>query len=126
MRRAIRAGVLAVVVLAGLTACNELQGIVQVAAGTSHSCAVHSDGTVTCWGYNGAGQLGDGTNTNSEGPVAVSGLTNATSITAGADHTCATRTDNTASCWGNNGNGELGDGTTTDSNTVRRPVVARR
>ncbi len=31
-----------------------------VAAGWNHNCAAFSDGTVKCWGYNGAGELGLG------------------------------------------------------------------
>jgi hypothetical protein len=40
-----------------------------VAAGYSHSLAVKADGTVWAWGYNGYGQLGDGTTTNRSAPV---------------------------------------------------------
>ena len=64
-----------------------------ITAGTYHTCALISDGTVTCWGYNGNGQLGDGSNTNSNVPVAVTGGVLAgktvTEITAGGSHTCA-------------------------------------
>ena len=45
--------------------------ISQIAAGSSHSLALLSDGTLKAWGYNGLGQLGDGTTTNSHIPVDV-------------------------------------------------------
>ena len=34
---------------------------VKVATGGHHTCAILNDGTVSCWGYNNHGQLGDGT-----------------------------------------------------------------
>ncbi|MDE0667186.1 MAG: S-layer homology domain-containing protein [Acidimicrobiaceae bacterium] len=36
-----------------------------------HACALHADGSAWCWGSNGAGQLGDGTNTNRLVPTRV-------------------------------------------------------
>ena len=35
-------------------------GVLAMAAGSGHSCAVLADGTVRCWGANLGGQLGDG------------------------------------------------------------------
>ncbi len=66
-------------------------GATDVAAGLSHSCAVVSGGAVTCWGSNGDGQLGDGTNSDSRRPVEVSGLIGATSVVGGYGHTCRAR-----------------------------------
>ena len=60
------------------------QGIVRVAAGASHTVALKSDGTAWAWGYNVAGQLGDGTRTNRRTPVQVKRLTRVTSVAAGA------------------------------------------
>jgi hypothetical protein len=39
----------------------DLTGVVAISAGSSHSFARRGDGTVLAWGYNIAGQLGDGT-----------------------------------------------------------------
>jgi alpha-tubulin suppressor-like RCC1 family protein len=69
---------------------------------------------VKCWGFNGSGQLGDGTTTTRLFPVIVSGITNAVAIAAGEFHTCALLADGSARCWGDNSTGQLGDGTTTD------------
>ena len=84
---------------------------------STHTCATLADGTVQCWGYNGDGQLGDGTTaTKRLTPVLVSGITTATSVSAGVIHNCAMLADGTAQCWGGNNKGQLGDGTTTNSN----------
>jgi alpha-tubulin suppressor-like RCC1 family protein len=88
-----------------------------VSAGNGYTCATSNiGGKVRCWGFNGSGQLGNGTNTNSLVPVDVVGI-NATKISANLDHTCALSqgSDTHVRCWGNNYFGQLGDGTTSDS-----------
>jgi alpha-tubulin suppressor-like RCC1 family protein len=63
-----------------------LTGAVSVAAGSLHSYALKSDGTVWAWGLNFYGELGNNSTTNSLIPVQVSGLTGAVSVAAGAYH----------------------------------------
>lgn len=92
-------------------------GVEGVATGDRFSCAVLTTGGVKCWGYNGFGQLGDGSTTDRHTPVDVSGITNAIQVVAGGDHACALLNDNTVKCWGINTYGELGDGSTTNSST---------
>jgi alpha-tubulin suppressor-like RCC1 family protein len=90
-----------------------------VAGGQSHSCAIKTDNTVVCAGYDGNGQLADGKYFGSSStPVAVSGTANSVSIAAGANHTCVVALDGRVRCWGANGYGQLGDGSTTDSSSV--------
>jgi alpha-tubulin suppressor-like RCC1 family protein len=100
-----------------------LRGVVDIAAGESHACAVLGDGTAWCWGWNGSGQLGDGTTTDRNIAAPVSGLTDVIAIDAGYWHTCAVRADGTVWCWGDNYWGQLGNGTTTDSTTPVRVLM---
>jgi alpha-tubulin suppressor-like RCC1 family protein len=88
-----------------------------VAATYTHTCALLSDHTVACWGYNAVGQLGDGTTTNSPTPVRVSRLTEVIAISAANWVSCALVAGGTVKCWGHNDFGQLGDGTTRDSAT---------
>ena len=86
-----------------------------LSSGNGHSCALLADGTVSCWGNNNNGQLGDGSLLNSSLPVAVSGVDNATAIAVGSLHSCALLADASVSCWGYNSAGQLGNGTIINS-----------
>ena len=91
-----------------------------LSSGERHTCAILDDGSVSCWGYNGQGQLGDGTTTNRTTPTQTLSLgtgRTAVAISSGGENTCAILDDGTVSCWGWNGNGQLGDGTNTQRNT---------
>jgi alpha-tubulin suppressor-like RCC1 family protein len=95
-------------------------GLTQLSRGPNHTCEVVS-GAAKCSGYNGNGQLGDGTTADSEEPVQVIGLeTGVTQISAGFMHSCAVVSGG-VKCWGYNEFGGLGNGTTTNSS---KPVEA--
>ena len=84
----------------------------QISTYGRHTCGITTAGKAYCWGYNGWGALGNGSNASmSITPVAVGGGITFRSISAGADHTCAVSTDNRAFCWGNNDWRQLGKGT---------------
>jgi hypothetical protein len=73
-----------------------LSGVQDIDGGADHSLALKSDGTVWAWGYNGVGELGDGTTTNRTTPVQVSGLSGVRAIAAGEFHSLAVVEDTTA------------------------------
>jgi len=91
-----------------------LSGVTAVAAGYDHALALKSDGTVWAWGWNGDGQLGDGTyNWRTRVPLVVraSGLSGVTAIAAGSSLSLALKNDGTVWAWGDNYQRQLGDGT---------------
>jgi Regulator of chromosome condensation (RCC1) repeat len=107
-------------------AVSKLSGVTAVAAGGTevggvHGLALLEGGTVMAWGANSSGQLGNGTTTNSDVPVAVSGLSGVTAVAAGDRHSLALLSGGTVMAWG--GGGELGNGTNTSSD-VPVPVCA--
>jgi alpha-tubulin suppressor-like RCC1 family protein len=88
--------------------------VTALALGFSHTCALMASGGVKCWGWNGFGQLGDGTETDRLTPVEVIGLNDEiTAIAAGDYHTCALTAAGGVKCWGLNEEGQLGDGAPT-------------
>jgi alpha-tubulin suppressor-like RCC1 family protein len=74
-------------------------------------CAVLRSGAVNCWGYNGDGQLGNGSSVAfSNVAVPVTGLTGVKSLASDGFAFCAVLEAGTVSCWGNNADGALGYG----------------
>ena len=105
----------------GLNGVGELSGATAVAAGTDDALALMPGGAVYAWGYNSAGQLGNGGTSDSPYPVQVEGLNGvgelslATAIAAGEYHSLALMPGGAVYAWGYNQYGQLGNGTTTGS-----------
>lgn len=107
---------------------NPFTGAIAITAGRNFSVALKSDHTVWSWGYNGSGELGNGTYTARSTPGAVCAvdavstdggtepdcmaypLRNVTAVTSGYLHTIALLNDGTLVGWGYNYDGELGNG----------------
>jgi Domain of unknown function DUF11/Regulator of chromosome condensation (RCC1) repeat len=93
------------------------QTAVAISAGGDHTCALLASGAVSCWGWDNAGQLGDGgTIPGADAPappatpVALPGGQSAVAISAGRFHSCALLASGAVSCWGRDDFGQLGDG----------------
>jgi len=80
------------------SAWSEAQDYVEIAAGSSHTVARRSDGSVVAWGTNGSGKT--------IVPALPPGLTYV-EIAAGGGHTVARRSDGSVVAWGDNIDGKL-------------------
>ena len=73
----------------------------QVSGVNNHTCAIHTTGTLYCWGYNSNYELGDGTQTHQSAPTQVGLETNWKSVSTSNNFTCAIQGENnTLKCFG--------------------------
>lgn len=95
-----------------------------VSLGANHTLAFQKYSTIRTFGYNGYGQLGNGTTTNSTTPVAVrksrtsASLSGVTAVAAGGYHSLALDRNGNVWGWGNNTLGQLGRGVFTNLSTM--------
>ena len=91
----------------------------QVSAGSQHTAAIKTDGTLWIWGTGSFGILGNGAITgNISTPVTTfAGGTNWKQVSSGFAHTAAIKTDGTLWTWGIRYSGVLGDGEETYTNS---------
>jgi alpha-tubulin suppressor-like RCC1 family protein len=96
--------------------------VTAIRAGCLDNLALTASGRVYAWGYNGLGELGDGSYRDRHHPVLVRlprGI-RIRAISAGCDHSLAITSAGSLLAWGYNKDGELGTGTTTSSDVPVR------
>ncbi|NDD92119.1 hypothetical protein EBZ37_08545, partial [bacterium] len=82
-----------------------------VKAGYYHTCGITSSNELYCWGNNGGGEVGDGSqDTTRTAPVRIDSGVYYSALTTGGDHTCGITTSGTLKCWGYDNSGKLGRG----------------
>ncbi len=93
-----------------------------IAGGARHALAVGDSTKLYAWGYNGDGELGNGTTTDATTPVLIPNPTSVTAwkwVSAGQDHSMALATNGQLYAWGANKMGQLGTGDTLPSKTPK-------
>ncbi|MEK3698235.1 hypothetical protein NYE33_14835 [Paenibacillus sp. FSL R10-2199] len=85
--------------------------MIQASGSQSFLLKSEQNGTLSAWGSNVYGQLGDGTKYTKTTAIDVPLINGIASISSGEEHTIAVKSDGSVVAWGNNNNGQLGDGT---------------
>lgn len=104
--------------------------VLQIAAGSLHSCAVMRNGDAMCWGEGGDGALGSGATSNIPVPAQLTiqqGTAEVRAVEAGGRQSCFQFSDGTWACTGSPNDGRLGIGDVTRlAPTAPIPGVAAR
>ena len=94
----------------------------QVDGGNGHAIILQKDGSVFTIGRNNFGQLGNGTNENSNTPVLVKRLPKIKIISRGYDHSLAIDSSGNLWAWGRNNYGQLGTSIPNDYSTPQKLI----
>jgi alpha-tubulin suppressor-like RCC1 family protein len=104
--------------------------VTQIAAGSSHACALLSTGNVRCWGeandgrlgYGNTFRIGDDETPASAGDLDIGGKVSAVAV--GGSHNCALLVGGNVRCWGAWNYGSLGYGNTDNIGDDETPASA--
>ncbi len=97
----------------GIGGTGLLNGVIDISAGSAHTCAALGPAGAVCWGSGDDGQLGDGIAAGHHftgSPVAVVGIPDAAQVGAGGLFSCARSIAGDVYCWGDGSFGQIGDG----------------
>ena len=103
--------------------------------GLKHTCAILEDDTLTCWGLDSHGALGNGDSDTSDKytpqTITTPSDRKVVKVEPGETHTCILLDDGGVMCWGRDNVGQLGNGDTSDtihapSSNVELPEVVPR
>ena len=86
----------------------------EIYAGGSYTLAIDKEERLWSWGYNGTGQLGDGTKVDRTNPLKIKEENKFIKVSAGEYHVMAIDEEGNLWTWGRNNYGQLGDGTLID------------
>ena len=86
----------------------------EIYAGESYTLAIDKEERLWSWGYNGTGQLGDGTKVDRTNPLKIKEENKFIKVSAGEYHVMAIDEEGNLWTWGKNNYGQLGDGTLID------------
>jgi alpha-tubulin suppressor-like RCC1 family protein len=102
-----------IILLSFPTAATAIGPRPKIAAGSTHTLAIHKDGSLWAWGRNYIGQLGLGTFDYDPHyrPTRVGVANDWVAVAAGIDFSLGVKADGTLWAWGRNDNGQLGLGT---------------
>lgn len=96
--------------------------IASVAAGSSRTAAVTTEGNLYTWGSNTNGELGNGTQIQSTTPIKITAFDgNVASVAIGDNHMVAVTTEGNLYAWGSSYYGQLGNGNSGDDSISLTP-----
>jgi alpha-tubulin suppressor-like RCC1 family protein len=80
---------------------------IELAAGKFHTCALLNDGSISCWGHNSLGSLGNGSSGHSDVPQNINSH-EFVSVRSGGFTTCGATNASKLFCWGRNARFQTG------------------